>query len=131
MMKYALAIIFLAFGLAISIGVAPKVAAACTPIAVGVPDENGNTTNCVGDDTPQNNPIYVYLRGIIRVVAGLVGLAVVINIMVGGLQYMTSQGDPGAITKAKTRIFNAVVSLIAFLFAATIINYIIPGGVLS
>lgn len=81
--------------------------------------------------TPASNPIYGYLGGIIKFVAGLIGLAVVINIMIGGLQYMTSQGDPGAITKAKNRIFNAVISLIAFLFAATIINYLIPGGVLS
>lgn len=122
MMKRFITVFVLALVVLIGSGaLSTALAATCNGVEIAVDVDCAAATN----------PIYGYLGGVIRFVAGLVGLAVVINIIIGGLQYMTSQGDPGALTKAKNRIFNAVVSLIAFIFAATIINYLIPGGVLS
>ncbi len=80
---------------------------------------------CQGSD----NPIFAYLRGIIIFLAGLVGLFLVLSIIIGGIQYMTSAGSPDAIKKAKGRIVNAVVGLIFFIFLAAIVRFLVPGSI--
>lgn len=72
------------------------------------------------------NPIYDYLRGIIIFIGGAIGLAVVISIIVAGIQYSSSNGNPQNIAKAKERIINAIIGLLLYLFLAAIIRYLIP-----
>jgi hypothetical protein len=104
----------------------PSFAAKCGDVEVAI--DVGCAPGSPSD--PQaNNPIIQYLRGIIKFLSGLVGLAVVGNIIVGGIQYITSQGEPANLTKAKTRIAASVISLIVFLFSVGILNYLIPGRV--
>lgn len=89
-------------------------------ISVGV---NG-TNECVGGNGV--NPIYAYLRGIIILLGGAIGLAVVITIIVAGIQYSSSAGNPANITKAKERLTNAVIGLVLYLFLAAILRYLVP-----
>jgi hypothetical protein len=77
---------------------------------------------CSGD----GNPIYDYLRAIIIFIGGAIGLAVVVSIIVAGIQYSSSNGNPQSIAKAKDRIVNAVIGLLLYLFLAAIIRYLIP-----
>lgn len=84
---------------------------------------NGNET-CVGSEDV--NPIYAYLRGIIIFLGGAIGLAVVITIIVAGIQYSSSAGNPANITKAKERLINAVIGLVLYLFLAAILRYLVP-----
>jgi hypothetical protein len=74
----------------------------------------------------KGNPIYDYLRGIIIFIGAAIGLAVVISIIVAGIQYSSSAGNPQNIAKAKERIVNAVIGLLLYLFLAAIIRYLIP-----
>lgn len=69
-----------------------------------------------------------YLQPFINFLAALVGVAVVISIVVGGIQYSSSGGDPSKISAAKKRIFNAIIALITFLFLYAMLNFLIPGG---
>ncbi len=89
-------------------------------ISIGV---NG-TNECVGGNGV--NPIYAYLRGIIILLGGAIGLAVVITIIVAGIQYSSSAGNPANITKAKERLTNAVIGLVLYLFLAAILRYLVP-----
>lgn len=72
------------------------------------------------------NPIYGYLRGVIIFMGGAIGLAVVITIIVSGIQYSSSAGNPANITKAKERLTNAVIGLVLYLFLAAILRYLVP-----
>ena len=45
-------------------------------------------------------------------------------IIVGGFNYMTSQGAPDAVGKAKSTIMNALIGLVIAIMATAIVNYI-------
>lgn len=80
----------------------------------------------VGCDSSKPNPIYDYLRAIIIFLGGAVGLAVVVTIIVAGIQYSASNGNPQNIAKAKDRIINAVIGLVLYLFLAAMLRYLVP-----
>lgn len=68
---------------------------------------------------------------VIKFLSGAVGLVVVLMIVVAGIQYITSAGDPGRVKEAKNRITNAITGLILFVLMFAILNFIIPGGILG
>lgn len=71
----------------------------------------------------------VDLGGIFKIVSnslfGIAGSIAVIFIIMGGIQYITSQGDPGHITKAKNTILYAVMGLVAVLVSFAIVSFVI------
>lgn len=69
------------------------------------------------------------VNGLLNGAFTLIGAVCVIMIIVGGIRYMTSQGESGAITKAKNTILYAVVGLVFTLFAFVIVNFVIEGVV--
>jgi len=62
---------------------------------------------------------------IVRFIFIVLGAVAVIMIIVGGLQYATSQGDSGAVAKAKNTILYAVIGLVVALFATGIVTFVI------
>jgi hypothetical protein len=77
-----------------------------------------------------NNLFDRYLNPFIRFLSIAVGLAVVIGILIGGLQYIASAGDPQKAAAGKKHIWNAVLALIVYLFLFAMLNFLIPGGIL-
>lgn len=63
--------------------------------------------------------------GIINAVIGVLGLVAVIVIIIGGVQYMTSQGDPGKVKKAKDTILYGIIGLVVCVLAFAIVNFVI------
>lgn len=100
-------------------------------IAVEDVDGDGKITDadrCVAKGSSINdNPIIVYLKGIINFLAAGVGIVTVISIVISGIQYMTSQGNPQSLNSAKNRLFNAIVALLLFIFMYAVLNFVIPG----
>jgi hypothetical protein len=74
--------------------------------------------------------IVKYINPLINLLAALVGVAVTISIIVGGIQYASSGGDPQKVTLAKTRIRGAIIALITFIFLYALLNFLIPGGLI-
>ncbi len=68
---------------------------------------------------------------IIRFLSAGVGLVVVGSIVVAGIQYTTSRGDPNTTAQAIKRIRNSVYALLIYLFTAAILNFILPEGFLK
>ena len=56
---------------------------------------------------------------------GIVGIIALIVIIIGGVQYMTSTGDPGKVKKAKDTILYGIIGLIIVALAAVIVNFTI------
>jgi Type IV secretion system pilin len=68
-----------------------------------------------------------YLNPLINALSILAGIAVVVGILIGGIQYASSGGDPQKSATAKKHIRNSIVGLIGFFFLYAFLQFIIPG----
>lgn len=82
--------------------------------------QNNNGLTCI---------IQVYINPVVAFLAAMAGVAVVISIVVGAIQYSSAGGDPGKVAAARGRITKAIIALLAFIFLYAFINFILPGGV--
>lgn len=65
------------------------------------------------------------VKTIINVVLGIVGLIAVVMIILGGVSFITSQGDATKVTKAKNTVLYGVIGLIVALLAFAIVNFVL------
>ncbi len=79
----------------------------------------------------KGNPIADAIFAVIRILSDGVGLVVIGSIVVGGIQYAGSRGDPQAMALAVGRIRSSLFALVLFIFGYAILNYIIPAGFLG
>ncbi len=93
-----------------------------TDTAVTCKDANGQTIKC--------DLITQYANPFITFLAAVAGLIATISIVVGGVQYASSSGDPQKVSAAKKRIGNAVLAIIGFLLLYAFLQWIVPGGYL-
>lgn len=75
--------------------------------------------------------IETLINPIINFLAAAVGIVITISIIIGGIQYSASADDPKAVSEAKTRIINAVLALLGFLFLWAFLQWLLPGGILN
>jgi hypothetical protein len=76
-----------------------------------------------------NCEIIRYITLFTRTLSFIVGIVVVTMIAVGGVQYSASRDNPQATQEAKTRIRNAVLALIMYLFVFAFLQWLVPGGI--
>ena len=65
------------------------------------------------------------LKNVINVMLYLAGSIAVIMIVVGGIRYITSDGDPGAASKAKNTIIYALVGIVVASMSYALVNFVI------
>lgn len=70
-----------------------------------------------------------YVYPFIAFMSAVAGIAVVISIVLGGIQYSSAGGDPGKVAAARERITKAIIALLAFLFLFAFLNWLLPGGI--
>ena len=73
------------------------------------------------DQTPLETSVVSILNNVIAVL----GLVCVIVIIVGGVTYMTSNGDTGKVKKGKDTILYGVIGLIVCVLAFAIVNFVV------
>ena len=83
----------------------------------------------VNDDGSGNNLAEDDLNGMIRLiitaVIGVIGIVAVIMIILGGVSYTTSQGDPQRTKKAKDTILYGVIGVVVALLAFAIVTFVL------
>jgi hypothetical protein len=67
------------------------------------------------------------LGTIIQGILGVLGIVAVVFIIIGGINYATSQGDTGKVKKARDTILYAVIGLLVALFSFAIVTFILNG----
>ena len=67
------------------------------------------------------------VTNIISAVIGVLGLACVVVMIIGGVNYMTSSGDTAKVKKAKDTILYGLIGLIVCVLAFAIVNFVISG----
>lgn len=83
---------------------------------------------CKNVEANPSNPIYgrdSILAKAVNVLSIIVGVAAIIMIIVGGINYMLSSGDPAKIGSAKSTIIFAVVGIVVALAARTIVVFVL------
>lgn len=77
------------------------------------------------------NPILDALFALLRFLSVGVGVVLTAAGIVTGVQYSFSRGDPGSTAKAKAHLGYIVVALLIYLFSFALLNFLVPGGLLS
>ena len=68
------------------------------------------------------NSVGKFIGNILPYIFGAAAIALLIYLILGGFQLMTSQGDPKAAQGAQAKITNAVIGFIIVIFAYVIIR---------
>ncbi len=79
----------------------------------------------------QGNPILDILFAAIKFLSYLVGLVLVGSMIVTGIQYSASRGNPDATAKMILRILHIAGAILLYVFAFAILNYVVPGALLK
>jgi hypothetical protein len=72
-----------------------------------------------------------YINPLIQVVSALVGVAVIAGIIWGGIEYITSAGDPQRAASGRKHIVNALIALVAYGLLYAFLQFMVPGGILN
>lgn len=95
----------------------------------GKPSSTGDLTGC-GDSLGtsvenNNNELMQTLTVVINVIVGVVAFVAVVMIVIGGISFVTSQGDTARVAKARNTILYGVVGLVVALLAYAIVNFVL------
>lgn len=82
------------------------------------------------DNTANGGVIIAYLKMILKLLNVMIGGIIVLVIVIAGIQYIISGGDPANVKKAKGRIMNAITALVLYLLMEAILSFLVPGGIL-
>lgn len=77
---------------------------------------------------PDNFGIEDILKLILSILVYGLGAAAVLGVVIAGIQYMTARDDVAQVAKAKKRLIEIVIGLVAWALMFTVLNWLIPGG---
>ena len=70
--------------------------------------------------------VYTTLTFVINMITAGIGVAAVIGITICGITYMTSKGDVARTTKAKRRIYEIIIGLVAYAVVYALLYFLTP-----
>ena len=82
------------------------------------------------DQVGSDNNLTANIIGIINAIIAVLGIICVIVVLIGGITYMTSSGDPSKTKKGKDTILYGVIGLIICVLSFAIVNFVI-GNILG
>jgi hypothetical protein len=95
---------------------------ACADPAIdGKCDSNQSNCDIVGK----------YVNPTINLLSLCFGIIAVISIIMGGIQYAGSVGDPQKVSLAKRRIYNTVIAIVCYIFLYSFLQFLVPGGIFN
>ena len=99
----------------------------CTGRGLNIPTCTGNG-QYIGPTS--GNPIVLGIIFFINVISALIGFGAVLMIVVAGIQYSAAGDNAQSIQSAKKKITNVLIGLAAYIAFYSILNWLVPGGVL-
>jgi len=81
--------------------------------------------NLSKDGNNSSSTVMDKVNAAINVVLGVLGVVAVVMIILGGIQYVTSQGDAAKAAKARNTILFSIVGLVIALLAFAIVNFVL------
>ncbi len=130
MFKKVLTVVFVALaGVFGTLAVSQNAMAAvtCPPGTMNAGNSVDTYAQCNVQPDEEGHGLMKTMQVIIDVVLGLIGLLAVIVIIIGGVTFVTSQGDAAKVTKGKNTILYGVIGLVVALLAFAIVNFALSG----
>lgn len=121
MKKFILASLALVGVVATAAATVPAISPAKAVNPYGACDANSSSAICKGKGESLSEG---FVKPTINIILWVVGVAAVIVIIVAGLKYVTSSGNPSAVSSAKTTILYAVIGLVIAITAYAIVNFV-------
>lgn len=84
-------------------------------------------TNCASQADDNGAGITCILSLLLTIMTYGVGILGVIGIILSGIQYTMSQGDPSKMAKAKNRLLQVVIGLIVYALMWAGLRFLVPG----
>ena len=122
MKKFILASLALVGVVATAAATVPVISPAKAVNPYGACDANSSSAICKGKGESLSEG---FVKPTINIILWVVGVAAVIVIVVAGLKYVTSSGNPSAVSSAKTTILYAVIGLVIAVTAYAIVNFVL------
>lgn len=87
---------------------------------------SGSSASTLAECNIENdNSLIPTILRIIQVTIGVLALVAVVVIVLSGVQYTTSAGDPGKVKKAKDSILYGIIGLVIAILAFSIVNFVL------
>ena len=87
--------------------------------------EEGNIIDC--SNYKEEDGAKCVLKIVLNIMTYGIGILGVVGIVISGIQYITSQGDPGKMAKAKNRIIEVVIGLVLYAVMYAALYFLVPG----
>lgn len=120
------ALIVTAVGVLSTVALASPVSAVSCPTGSIREGENVKTlAECNVAKDEEGQGLMETVQVIINVALSVLGIVAVVMIIMGGVQYTTSSGDPAKAQKARNTIMYGVIGLVIALLAFAIVNFVL------
>lgn len=84
----------------------------------------GDGLSCT-TDLPVVDASSAQLQQILQIIFGILGAVAVLMIVIGGLRFISAQGNPQEVAKARNTVLYAVIGLIIMLAAEGIVSFVL------
>lgn len=118
--KVAILSLMLMFGL-VGVAALPAQAALCS----GPKDCLNKGVDKVDSGKTGANDLTDLIKNVVNILLFIVGVAAVVMIIIGGLRYVTSNGEQAQVTAAKNTILYSVIGLVVAALAYAIVNFVV------
>ena len=81
----------------------------------------------VNETGAQKESVGNVVQPIVTTVIFVAGIIAVVMVIIGGVQYSTSQGDSAKVKKAKDTIMYGIIGLVIAILAFAIVNFVLDG----
>lgn len=95
-------------------------------MATGVAEVTAVQTNLFNDVPEDGSGIMQLLNLVVKVLLYGIGAAAVIGVVWAGILYLTARDNEAQVAKAKTRLLEVSIGLIAWAMLFTILQWLIP-----
>lgn len=68
------------------------------------------------------------LNLVLNIIVYGLGVAAVLGVIIAGVMYMTARDNEAQVARAKTRLYEVVIGLIAWALMYAVLRWLIPGG---
>lgn len=85
----------------------------------------GAATNSAGNCTGGGTSVTSIIRTVVNILSWIVGVTAVIMVIIGGFMYVTSAGESGKASTARSTIIYAIVGLVIVAFAQSIVRFVL------
>lgn len=82
-------------------------------------------TLATNPDSCNSSDLNTVIKTIVNTLIFAIGIVAVIMIILGGINYATSQGDPAKVKKGKDTVLYGIIGLVIALLAYAIVNFVL------